>query len=162
MPLYPFDPYEEVLTELDEDYTDSNNNGIWDIGEPLIDNNNNGLRDEYRPPTVPDRYHIMGTDSQGRDVLARAIYGFRISISFALIVATFSYLIGISVGATLGYFGGRLDLYGLRLIEIYASIPFLFTIMILSTFIRPSLMLLSLLLIIFGWVGITYYVRRVL
>ena len=159
MPLYPFDPYEEVLTELDEDYTDSNNNGIWDIGEPLVDNNNNGLRDEYRPPTVPDRYHIMGTDSQGRDVLARAIYGFRISISFALIVATFSYLIGISVGATLGYFGGRLDLYGLRLIEIYASIPFLFTIMILSTFIRPSLMLLSLLLIIFGWVGITYYVR---
>ncbi len=159
MPLYPFDPYEEVLTELDEDYSDSNNNGIWDIGEPLIDNNNNGLRDEYRPPTVPDRYHIMGTDSQGRDVLARAIYGFRISISFALIVATFSYLIGISVGATLGYFGGRLDLYGLRLIEIYASIPFLFTIMILSTFIRPSLMLLSLLLIIFGWVGITYYVR---
>ena len=68
-------------------------------------------------------------------------------------------MIGISVGATLGYFGGRLDLYGLRLIEIYASIPFLFTIMILSTFIRPSLMLLSLLLIIFGWVGITYYVR---
>ena len=69
----------------------------------------------------------MGTDSQGRDVLKRAIYGFRISISFALIVATFFYLIGISVGATLGYFGGRLDLYGLRLIEIYASIPFLFT-----------------------------------
>ncbi len=159
MPLYPFDPYEEVLSELDEDYTDINNNGVWDIGEPLIDNNNNGLRDEYRPPTIPDRYHIMGTDNQGRDVLARAIYGFRISISFALIVATFSYLIGISVGATLGYFGGRLDLYGLRLIEIYASIPFLFTIMILSTFIRPSLMILSLLLIIFGWVGITYYVR---
>ena len=159
MPLYPYDPFEEVLSELDEDFTDVNSNGIWDNGEPLVDINNNGIRDEYRPPTTPDSYHIMGTDNQGRDVLARAVYGFRISITFALIVATFSYLIGIIVGATLGYFGGKLDLYGLRIIEIYASIPFLFTIMILSTFIRPNLIVLSFLLIIFGWVGISYYIR---
>jgi len=159
MPLYPYDPYEEVLSELDEEFTDINNNGFWDEGEPLIDDNNNGIRDEYRPPSTPDSYHIMGTDNQGRDVLSRVIYGFRISITFALIVATFSYIIGIIVGATLGYFGGKLDLYGLRIIEIYASIPFLFTIMILASFIRPSLIILSGFLIIFGWVGITYYIR---
>ena len=159
MPLYPYDPYEEVLSELDEEFTDTNDNGIWDKGEPLIDDNKNGIRDEYRPPTIPDSHHMMGTDNQGRDVLSRVIYGFRISITFALIVATFSYIIGIIVGATLGYFGGKLDLYGLRIIEIYASIPFLFTIMILASFIRPSLIILSGFLIIFGWVGITYYIR---
>ena len=159
MPLYPYDPYEEVLSELDEEFSDTNNNGFWDEGEPLIDDNSNGIRDEYRPPTIPDSHHIMGTDNQGRDVLSRVIYGFRISITFALIVATFSYLIGIIIGATLGYFGGKLDLYGLRIIEIYASIPFLFTIMILASFIRPSLIILSGLLIIFGWVGISYYIR---
>ena len=60
MPLYPYDPYEEVLSELDEDFTDSNNNGVWDKGEPLVDTNNNGVRDEYRPATLPDRTHIMG------------------------------------------------------------------------------------------------------
>ena len=90
MPLYPYDPYEEVLSELDEEFTDTNNNGIWDEGEPLIDDNNNGIRDEYRPPSTPDSYHIMGTDNQGRDVLSRIIYGFRISITFALIVVSHS------------------------------------------------------------------------
>ena len=160
MPLYPYDPYEEVVSELDEDFTDLNNNKIWDKGEPLVDNNNNGLRDTYRPPTMPDNYHIMGTDNQGRDVLSRLIYGFRISITFALIVWAFSYSIGIIVGATFGYVGGKLDLYGLRLIEIYSSIPFLFTIMIIASFIRPTIFVLALLLVILsGWVGISYYVR---
>ena len=70
MPLYPYDPFEEVLSELDEDFTDINNNGIWDNEEPLVDANKNGIRDEYRPPTTPDSHHIMGTDNQGRDVLA--------------------------------------------------------------------------------------------
>ena len=60
MPLYPYDPYEEVVSELDEDFTDLNNNKIWDKGEPLVDNNNNGLEDTYRPPTMPDDYHIWG------------------------------------------------------------------------------------------------------
>jgi len=159
MPLYPYDPYEEVLSELDEEFTDINGNGYWDKNEPLIDNNRNGIRDEYRPPSIPDSYHVMGTDSQGRDVLSRIVYGFRISITFALIVVSFSYLIGIIVGACLGYFGGKLDLYGLRIIEIYASIPFLFVIMMLAAFIRPSIFILSGLLIIFSWVGICYYVR---
>ena len=159
MPLYPYDPYEEVLSELDEEFTDKNSNGLWDEGEPFIDNNNNGIQDEYRPPTSPDQYHIMGTDNQGRDVLSRIIYGFKISITFSLTVVFLSYFIGVIIGASLGYFGGKLDLYGLRFIEIYASIPFLFIVMMLASFMRPSIFILAALLTIFSWVGICYYVR---
>ena len=160
MPLYPYDPYEEVLSELDESFTDNNNNGVYDVGEPWVDDNNNGIRDEYRPPKTPMNSHIMGTDSQGRDVLARIIYGFRISITFSLIVVSLSYIIGIIVGASLGYFGGKLDLYGLRFIEIYASIPFLFVLMMIASFIRPSIFILaSLMVILSGWTGICYYIR---
>ena len=160
MPLYPYDPYEEVISELDEDFTDSNKNGIWDKGEPLIDDNNNGIRDEYRPPSLPDSFHIMGTDSQGRDVLSRIIYGFKISITFAIIVWLLSYFIGIIVGSIFGFFGGKLDLYGLRFIEMYASIPFLFTLMIISSFIRPTIFVLaSMLVVLSGWISISYYVR---
>jgi len=160
LPLYPFDPYEEVLSELDEDYTDENRNGKWDKGEPLIDNNGNNIRDEYRPPSLPDKFHIMGTDNQGRDVLSRIIYGFRISITFAIIVWGLSYLIGIIVGAIFGFFGGKLDLYGMRIIEMYASIPFLFTLMMLASFIRPTIFVLATMLVILsGWIGISYYIR---
>ena len=160
MPMYPYDPFEEVLSELDEEYTDTNDNGVWDVGEPLSDTNNNGKQDQYRPPTVPDSYHVMGTDNQGRDVLSRIIYGFRISVTFALIVVLLSYIIGIIVGASLGYFGGKLDLYGLRFIEIYASIPFLFVLMMLASFMRPTIIMLAIMLVILsGWVGICYYIR---
>jgi len=160
LPLYPYDPYEEVLSELDEDYTDENKNGAWDKGEPLVDNNRNNIRDEYRPPSLPDQFHIMGTDNQGRDVLSRIIYGFRISITFAIIVWGLSYFIGIIVGAIFGFFGGKLDLYGMRIIEMYASIPFLFTLMMLASFIRPTIFVLATMLVILsGWIGISYYIR---
>ena len=160
MPLYPYDPYEDVLSELDEDFTDENNNGTWEEGEAFIDSNNNGLRDVYRPATLPDKIHIMGTDNQGRDVLSRIIYGFKISITFSIIVVLISYLIGIMIGASLGYFGGRLDLYGLRFIEIFSMIPFLFMVMMIASFIRPTVFILaSLMIILFGWVGICWYIR---
>ena len=160
MPLYPYDPYEEVLSELDEEFIDNNNNGVWEEGESFTDNNNNGIRDEYRPTTLPDNIHIMGTDNQGRDVLSRVIYGFNISITFALIVVVLSYLIGITIGACLGYFGGKFDLYGLRFIEIFSMLPFLFIVMMIASFIRPSMLILaSLLIILSGWVSICWYIR---
>ena len=160
MPLYPYDPYEDVLSELDEQYTDLNGNNKWDTNEPFVDSNKDGKLNQYRPATFPDSIHIMGTDNQGRDVLARLIYGFRISITFALIVTIFSYTIGIFMGGILGFYGGKIDLFGLRLIEIYASIPFLFVLMILGNFIKPNIYILaSMYIILSGWVGICWYIR---
>ena len=160
MPLYPYNPYEDVLSELDEEYTDFNGNNKWDESEPFIDTNGDGKLNQYRPATFPDSIHIMGTDNQGRDVLARLIYGFRISITFALIVTSISYTIGIFLGGILGFYGGKVDLFGLRFIEIYASIPFLFMLMILGNFIKPNIYILaSMYIILSGWVSTCYFTR---
>ena len=160
LPLYPYGPYEEVLSELDEDYEDLNENGIWDESEPFIDDNDNGIRDEFRPATFPDKYYILGTDNQGRNVLSRLVYGFRISLTFAIVVWFLSYLIGIIIGGTLGYFGGKIDLIGLRFIEILGLFPFMFMLMILATFIKPNIFILATMYVFLtGWIGITWYIR---
>ena len=160
MPLYPYDPYEEVISEKDEQFTDMNGNGIWDPSEDFIDENGNGIADKYKYTNFPNSQHLLGTDNQGRDVLSRLIYGFNISITFAIVCCFLSYIIGIIIGGTLGYFGGKVDLFGLRIIEIYGSIPFLFMLMILATFIKPNVYILaSMYVFLTGWIGITWYVR---
>jgi microcin C transport system permease protein len=123
------------------------------------------------PPHPPSREHLFGTDDRGRDIFARLAYGFNVSMTFALLVLAFSYAIGITVGAALGYFGGKLDILGQRLIEIWSSLPFLYTIIIISSIVvpiyipgrnlvlQPSFWLLIAILTIFDWMGITYYVR---
>ena len=160
MPLYPYDPYEEVISEKDEQFTDVNGNGVWDPTEDFIDENGNGIADKYKYTNFPNSQHLLGTDNQGRDVLSRLIYGFNISITFAIVCCFLSYIIGIIIGGTLGYFGGKVDLFGLRIIEIYGSIPFLFMLMILATFIKPNVYILaSMYVFLTGWIGITWYVR---
>ena len=160
MPFYPFNPFEEVLSERDELYSDLNKNGKFDSSEPFTDENNNGNFDEYRPATFPDSINILGTDNQGRDVFARLLYGFNITITFALCITIFAYSIGIIVGGTLGYFGGRTDLYGLRLIEIFSAMPFLFLMMILSQILKPNIFILAMMYVfLVGWLGISWYVR---
>tara|TARA_Y100000590_G_scaffold159760_2_gene183264 strand:- start:456 stop:1730 length:1275 start_codon:yes stop_codon:yes gene_type:complete len=160
MPLYPFGPFEEVLSERDEKYVDKNNNGKWDVGEVYSDENKNGFYDEYHPATFPDSINILGTDNQGRDVFARLIYGLKVSLTFALVVTFFSYTFGIIIGGMLGYFGGKVDLLGLRLIEIFSAMPFLFLMMILGQIFKPSIMLLAFMyMFITGWIGISWYVR---
>ena len=160
MPLYPYDPYEEVISEKDEEFTDMNGNGVWDPSEDFIDENGNGIADKYKYTNFPNSQHLLGTDNQGRDVLSRLIYGFNISITFAIVCCFLSYIIGIIIGGTLGYFGGKVDLFGLRIIEIYGSIPFLFMLMILATFIKPNVYILaSMYVFLTGWIGITWYVR---
>jgi len=130
------------------------------IGEDFIDENGNGIADKYKYTNFPDSQHLLGTDNQGRDVLSRLIYGFNISITFAIVCCFLSYIIGIIIGGTLGYFGGKVDLFGLRIIEIYGSIPFLFMLMILATFIKPNVYILaSMYVFLTGWIGITWYVR---
>jgi len=117
------------------------------------------LRDEEEPPNPPTAKHWFGTDESGRDVFTRLIYGFRISITFALFVTSVAYLFGTFVGAVLGYFGGWIDLLGQRIVEIISGIPFLYTVIILSSLLKPSFLLLVAIIAIFGWMGITYYIR---
>jgi microcin C transport system permease protein len=112
-----------------------------------------------QPPHAPSRQHWFGTDNRGRDVFARLVYGFRISISFALVVLVLTYAIGITIGAMLGYFGGRFDITVQRFIEIWSSMPRLYTIIILTSLLQPSFFLLAFVLMLFGWMGMTYYVR---
>lgn len=124
------------------------------------DSNKNNKWDEDSPPSTPGGNHIFGIDTSGRDVFTRLIDGYKISITFAIIVSTLGYIIGIIVGALLGYYGGRWDLFGVRLIEIFSSVPFLFVLMILAGFMKPSLLILAILSVILkGWIGITMYIR---
>ncbi len=146
--------------------------GNWVLMPPIPFGPNESLLDQPgSPPHPPTRAHIFGTDDRGRDVLVRLAYGFNISLTFAILVMIAGYAIGISVGATLGYFGGKLDLLGQRTIEIWSSLPFLYTIIIVSSIVvpvylpgrsqlvQPSFWLLVAILAAFEWMGMTYYVR---
>jgi microcin C transport system permease protein len=104
-------------------------------------------------------YHWLGTDDQGRDVLARVLYGFRISVLFGLILSILSSAIGITVGAVQGYFGGWVDLIGQRLLEIYGSIPQLYLLLIISSVIVPSFWVLLGILLVFSWTSLVGIVR---
>jgi len=104
-------------------------------------------------------WNWLGTDDGGRDVLARIIYGFRISVLFGLILAAISSIIGIFAGAIQGYFGGMIDLYFQRFIEIWSAIPSLYLLMILSNFFQPSFFTLLGILLLFSWVALVHVVR---
>lgn len=116
------------------------------------------------PPSLDSR-HLLGTDSTGRDILARLVYGFRIAIFFALAFMTLTYLIGITIGCVMGYFGGFFDLLGQRLIEIWSNIPFLYMVIIVfsvipATFaISTRILILLTIMVLFSWTGMTYYMR---
>jgi microcin C transport system permease protein len=104
-------------------------------------------------------WNWLGTDDGGRDVLARIIYGFRISVLFGLILAAISSVIGIFAGAIQGYFGGMIDLYFQRFIEIWSAIPSLYLLMILSNFFQPNFFTLLGILLLFSWVALVHVVR---
>ncbi|MBP6510157.1 MAG: ABC transporter permease subunit, partial [Candidatus Kapabacteria bacterium] len=101
----------------------------------------------------------FGTDDVGRDVLSRMAYGFQVSMSFALLIAILEYLIGIPVGAVMGFFGGFIDLIMQRVMEIWHALPFLFLIIIIVSFVEPTFTLLVFLLVIFSWLGIATQMR---
>lgn len=129
MPLYPYSPFEDINVS----------------GNKM-----------YEPPS---RTHWFGTDDTGRDVFSRLCYAFNISISFALILAIFNYTVGISVGASMGYFGGKFDLFFQRFIEIWSSLPMLFVIIIIASVIRPSFFILILIYTLVNWISMTYLMR---
>lgn len=129
---------------------------IW----PLIPYSYNTINDIGRAaPSPPDDRHLLGTDDTARDVLARIIYGFRLSITFALIVTTLTSLIGIAAGAVQGFFGGVLDLIFQRVIELWNSVPSLYVIIILSSMFVMNFWLLVFLMTLFGWTGLVGVVR---
>ena len=104
-------------------------------------------------------WNWLGTDDQGRDVVARLIYGFRISILFGLILAGVSSIIGIAAGAVQGYFGGLTDLISQRFIEIWSSLPHLYLLIIVSSIITPGFFVLLGILLLFSWVSLVHVVR---
>ncbi|MFC0268339.1 ABC transporter permease [Kushneria aurantia] len=110
-------------------------------------------------PAAPGLTHWLGTDDQGRDVLARVIYGFRLSVLFAALVTAGSVLIGVLIGALQGYFGGRVDLVGQRVIELWSGLPMLFILIILSSLVVPSVWWLALIMVAFSWLGLVDIVR---
>ena len=131
MPLVPYGPYET-------DFKD----------------------DEYPPyPPSFDDQHYLGTDTAGRDVVARLVYGFRTAMAFSLALLLCNYLIGVSLGCLMGFWGGAFDLFFQRLIEIWSNVPFLYVIMIIASIVVPSFWMLILIMVIFGWMGMTWYMR---
>ncbi|PSW02675.1 ABC transporter permease [Photobacterium lipolyticum] len=131
MPIVPWNPYEQDF---------------------------DGVNYPPNPPSLETK-HYMGTDTSGRDVLARLIYGFRIAIWFALLTLTLCYTIGVLIGSLMGYLGGKFDLVMQRVIEIWSMVPFLYVIMIMVSIIQPSFFLFVFINVMFGWISITWYMR---
>ena len=110
-------------------------------------------------PAAPSRENLLGTDDRGRDLLAQLVYGFRVSVLFALALTAIGVVLGILTGAIQGYFGGKTDLAFQRFIEIWGSMPELYLLIIFSAIFAPSVALLLVLLSLFGWMGLSDYVR---
>ena len=110
-------------------------------------------------PSGPTAENWLGTDDQGRDVVARLIYGFRISVLFGLVLTILSSILGVVAGAVQGYFGGRVDILGQRFIEIWSGLPVLFLLIILSSFVEPNFWWLLLIMLLFSWMGLVGVVR---
>ncbi len=114
---------------------------------------------KFPNPSAPSRENLFGTDDRGRDLLAQLIYGFRVSVLFALALTFVGTLLGVITGAIQGFFGGKTDLAFQRFIEIWGSMPELYLLIIFSAIFAPSIALLLILLSLFGWMGLSDYVR---
>jgi microcin C transport system permease protein len=110
-------------------------------------------------PSRPTRDNLLGTDDRGRDLLAQLIYGFRVSVLFALALTFTGVVLGVLSGAVQGYFGGKVDLAFQRFMEVWGSMPELYLLIIFSAVFAPSISLLLVLLSLFGWLGLSDYVR---
>ena len=134
--------------------------GGWIVWPPIryhYDTINYGLKTPA--PSPPSRENWLGTDDQGRDVVARLIYGFRISVLFGLCLTFFGSIIGIIAGALQGYYGGRVDLFGQRFMEIWSGLPVLYLLIILSSFVQPNFWWLLGIMLLFSWMSLVGVVR---
>ena len=110
-------------------------------------------------PSPPTKENILGTDDKGRDVLARIIYGFRISVLFGLSLTVVSSIVGVTVGALMGYYGGRIDILGQRFMEVCSGMPTLFLLIILASVVQPNFWWLLGITLLFSWMGLVGVVR---
>lgn len=110
-------------------------------------------------PSAPSTRHWLGTDDQGRDLLARILYGLRLSLAFGILLTILSSMVGVIVGAIQGYFGGKTDIVIGRFLEMWTSLPQLFILIILSSFITPSFISLLIILLLFSWSTLSGVVR---
>ncbi len=114
---------------------------------------------ESAAPSPPSARHWLGTDDSGKDTLARLIYGFRLSVLFGISLTIMSSMIGVTVGAIQGYFGGRIDLVGQRLVEIWTGLPILLMLIILASIVKPNVFWLLGILTLFSWMPLVSVVR---
>lgn len=110
-------------------------------------------------PTPPSLQNWLGTDDLGRDVVARLLYGLKTSLYFGLVLTFFSVIIGLFVGAICGYYGGRIDLLGQRLVEIWSGMPILFVLIIFASLVEPNFWSILLVVLLFSWIGLAPFVR---
>ena len=113
----------------------------------------------YPNPAAPSSINFFGTDDRGRDVLARLMYGFRVSVLFGICLTIIGVVIGVFMGAIQGYFAGKTDLFIQRFIEVWGAIPELYLLIILASIFEPGLLILLVILSLFGWMGLSDYVR---
>ena len=123
------------------------------------EDNLENLAEGERPPSKPSLNHLLGTDDRGRDILTRLIYAYRNAMSFGIILLLFEIIFGVSIGSLQGYLGGSFDILVQRLVEILASIPFLYLILIMGSFFGRSFVILVLTYGALSWIGISYYMR---
>jgi microcin C transport system permease protein len=136
--------------------------GDWVLLPPVPYNPyENSFEEGVYPPTPPSlaQRHLLGTDTTGRDVLARLFYGFRIAMIFSLLFLVLVYVVGIAIGCAMGYFGGVFDLIMQRAVEIWSNIPFLYIVIIIASILTPNLWLLLGIVVLFAWTDMTYYMR---
>ncbi len=132
----------------------------WQIWPPIPYNYKTiDYQIETAVPAPPSSRHLLGTDDGAKDTLARLLYGFRLSVSFGLVLTILASCIGILVGAFQGYYGGNIDLIGQRLVEVWQGLPVLFVLIILASIIEPSVMWLLFILLLFSWTGLVAVVR---
>lgn len=129
---------------------------VWPIIQWDPYESNKALSDYPAPPT---KVNIFGTDESGRDVLTRLIYGLRYTLIFAVGAWVLMYLVGCFIGANMGYWGGKIDLVGMRVVEVIQNTPVLFVTITLISIFSPGLLLLILISVAFGWTGICMYMR---
>ena len=148
---------EEVINEIESNPENFSKNWIIWAPIPYSYNTINDL--ERAAPSPPDQKHWLGTDDTSRDVLARILYGFRLSVFFAIVVTLISSIIGIAAGAIQGFFGGWTDLIFQRLIEVWGATPSLYIIIIVAAILQMNFWLLVLLLSLFSWTALVGVVR---